>query len=261
VLVPRLFTPCATILLARLGLRPGDTLLDVACGTGIVVRLAAALLGPTGRVIGRDINEAMVARARSHVSPPDSASVDLGVSPAVPLDLDDGCVDAVTCQQGLQFFPEPDAALAEMRRCLRPNGRVAIAVWFSIDECPLWAALEAGLAEEFGSRRAADIRRPFSWPGAGALTTSMAGAGFDDVDVSDHTVVMHFEGGARQAMLALASTPFAADVTALSAGRYERMIHTVMRHLDRSSDPDDPVDIPARTLIATGGPSALGRSE
>ena len=260
-LVPRLFTPCATILLERLGLLPGDTLLDVACGTGIVVRLAAALLGPTGRVVGRDINEAMVAHAQSHVLQPDSASVDLGVSPAVPLDLDDDSVDAVTCQQGLQFFPDPDAALAEMRRCLRPDGRVAIAVWFGIEECPLWAALEAGLAEAFGSRRAADIRRPFSWPGAGALTTSMAGAGFDSVDVSDHTVVMHFEGGVRQAMRALVATPFAADVDALHADRYGRMTHTVMRHLDLSTDVDDPVNIPARTLVGTAGASALGRSE
>ena len=75
VLVPRLFTPCAEILLSRLGLRPGETLLDVACGTGIVVLLAAPMLGPGGLVIGRDINEAMVVRARSHALPPGSAGV------------------------------------------------------------------------------------------------------------------------------------------------------------------------------------------
>ena len=144
VLVPRLFTPCATILLQKLGLRAGETLLDVACGTGIVVRLAAPMLGPGGQVIGRDLNEAMIEQARRHALPPESASVVFGVSPAAPLDLEDASVDAVTCQQGLQFFPDPDAALAEMRRCLRPTGRVGIAVWFGIDECPLWAALEAG---------------------------------------------------------------------------------------------------------------------
>ena len=219
VLVPRLFTPCATILLETLGLRAGETLLDVACGTGIVVRLAAPMLGPGAvQVIGRDLNEAMIEQARRHALPPESASVAFGVSPAAPLDLDDASVDAVTCQQGLQFFPDPDAALAEMRRCLRPTGRVGIAVWFGIDECPLWAALEAGLAEQFGAERAAGIRRPFSWPGADALAAGLANAGFVDVRLSDHTVVMHFERGVRQAMRALVSTPFAADVSRARRG-------------------------------------------
>jgi SAM-dependent methyltransferase len=250
VLVPRLFTPCATILLEHLGLSTGETLLDVACGTGIVARLAAPLLGPGGRVIGRDLNEAMVVRARSHALPHGSASVVFGVSPAVPLDVADASVDAVTCQQGLQFFPDPGAALSEMRRCLRPKGRVAIAVWFGIDDCPLWAALEIGLAEQFGVEHAADIRRPFSWPGADALTAALAGSGFDDIRLSDHTVGMHFEGGVRQAMRALVSTPFASEVSALDADAYERMTLAVMRHLGRTTDADDSVDIPARTLIA-----------
>ena len=178
--------------------------------------------------------------------------MDLGVSSAAPLDLDDDSVDAVSCQQGLQFFPEPDAALAEMRRCLRPSGRVGIAVWFGIEECPLWAALEAGLTGRYGAQRAADIRRPFSWPGADALTAAMTGAGFADVCLSDYTVVMHFEAGVRQAMQAIAATPFAADVNALAADDYERMMHTVLRHLGRSTNLDDAVDIPARTLVATG---------
>ena len=249
VLVPRLFTPCATLLLERLGLRAGETLLDVACGTGVVARLAAPLLGRSGRVIGRDINEAMIVRARRHALGRDSASVEFGVSPASPLDLPDASVDAVTCQQGLQFFPEPGAALSEMQRCLRPDGRVAIAVWFVIDECPLWAALEVGLAEQFGAERAAGIRRPFSWPGAEALAAVLAGAGFNEIRLSDHTVGMHFEHGVRQAMRALVSTPFSAEVSALDADAYERMTHAVMRHLGRTTDADDSIDIPARTLI------------
>lgn len=217
-----------------------------------MVRLAAPLLGPAGLVIGRDINEAMVVRARSHAPAPGFARLDYGVSPAAPLDLDDESVDAVTCQQGLQFFPEPDAALAEMRRCLRLGGRVGIAVWFGIEECPLWAALEVGLAEQWGAEHAAGIRRPFSWPGADALNAGMAGAGFTDIRLSDHTVVMHFEGGVRQAMRATEATPFAAEVDALDAESYDRMMHTVMRHLGRSTDLDATVDIPARTLIGTG---------
>ena len=126
VLVPRLFAPCAVVLLARLGLTPGETLLDVACGTGIVARLAASVLGPAGRVLGRDLNQPMLERGRTHRLPPDSAPVELGVAPAAALDLPDGSVDAVTCQHGLQFFPDPVAALAEAHRVVRPGGRIAL---------------------------------------------------------------------------------------------------------------------------------------
>lgn len=251
ILVPRLFTPSTVILLARLGLRPSETLLDVACGTGIVVRMAAPVLGPTGRVIGRDLNEAMLERARRHRLPPDSATVEFGVSPAAPLDLGDGSVDTVTCQQGLQFFPDPDAAVAEMRRCLRPRGRVAIAVWRHIDECPLWAALEVGLAGYIGTERASGIRQPFSWPGEDALVAVMNKAGFSDVVVASHTVVMHFAGGVRQAVRVLDATPYAADIAVLDAAKLEHFTQTVTGALGRSRSPDEAVDIPARTLLAT----------
>ena len=102
-----------------------------------------------------------------------------------------------------------------------------------------------------GFERAAAIRRPFSWPGADALSAGLAGAGFADVRLSDHAVVMHFEGGVRQAMQALVSTPFAADFSALDSDEHERMARTVMGHLGRSTDLDETVDIPARTLSGT----------
>ncbi|HEY6379945.1 MAG TPA: methyltransferase domain-containing protein [Candidatus Dormibacteraeota bacterium] len=251
VLVPRLFAPCAVVLLARLGLTPGETLLDMACGTGIVGRLAAPVLGPAGRVIGRDLNDTMLQRGRMHPLPPDSAPVELGVAPAAALDLGDASVDAVTCQQGLQFFPDPLAALAEARRVLRPGGRVGVAVWYGIEECPLWAALEVALAEPFGAARAAGIRAPFSWPGAEALTAAMTAGGFDPPLVSTHTMVMHFEQGVRQALRALDATPYAADVAALDAGTQERMAQTAARVLHAPASLDAAVDIPARTLVAT----------
>lgn len=251
VLVPRLFAPCAVVLLARLGLTPGETLLDVACGTGIVARLAASVLSPAGRVIGRDLNEPMLERGRTYQLPPDSAPVELGVAPAAALDLPDGSVDAVTCQHGLQFFPDPVAALAEAHRVVRPGGRVGVAVWRGIEECPLWAALEVALTEPFGAARAAGIRAPFTWPGAEALTAAMSAGGFSDPLVSTHTMVMHFEHGVRHALRALDATPFAADVAALDGPTRERMAHTAARVLGAPAGLDAAVNIPARTLVAT----------
>ncbi|MDQ6874300.1 MAG: class I SAM-dependent methyltransferase [Actinomycetota bacterium] len=222
VLVPRLFTPCAVYLLTRLGLHPGEILLDVACGTGVVARLAAPVLGTAGRVFARDLTEAMIERGGSERLPADSAPIEYGVAPADRLDIADEAMDVVTCQQGLQFFPDAPEAVREMHRVLRPGGRVGIAVWRSIDECPLWAAAQAATAQRLDETQAAVLSAPFSWPGEEALLDVLREAGFNDLVVSTHTVVMHFD--ARDATRALG----------LSAG------------------PDDAVEIPARTLVGTG---------
>ncbi len=195
ILVPRLFAPCAITLLIRLGLHPGETLLDVACGTGIVVRFAAPVLGAAGRVVGRDVTPAMVEVARCEPARTAAAPCDWGLAPADAVDLPDGTADVVTCQQGLQFFADPDAAVREMHRVLRSGGRVGIAVWHAIEECPLWAAAQVAAAPQIGAERAAQLNTPFSWPGEATLVDVLERAGFADLVTSPHTIVMHFEEG------------------------------------------------------------------
>lgn len=252
VLVPRLFTPCAIALLVRLGLNPGEILLDVACGTGIVARLAAPVLGPTGRVLGRDLTEAMLERARTERLPADSAIVEYGVASADQLDVADETVDVVTCQQGLQFFPDALAATAEMFRVLRPGGRVGIAVWRGIEECPLWAAAQVAATELLGVERGALITAPFSWPGEKPLIGVLRKAGFIDIVVSTHSVVMHFEYGMRQALTSMVATPLSPHLAALDTDVYESFVRGATRALGLSEMPEDAVDIPARTLVGTG---------
>jgi ubiquinone/menaquinone biosynthesis C-methylase UbiE len=251
VLVPRLFTPCAIALLTRLGLAPGETLLDVACGTGIVGRLAAPVLGPTGRVVGRDLTEQMVEAARAVRLPADSAPVDYGVAPADRLDVGDATVDIVACQQGLQFFPDAPAAVAEMFRVLRPGGRVGIALWRRIEECPFWAAVRVAATEHLDAERAVLITAPFAWPGQAALVDVLGGAGFVDVVVSTHSVLMHFESGMRHALTSLAATPLGPHLAALDGEAYDSFVDAATRALGLSDTPDAPVDIPARTLVGT----------
>ncbi len=106
---------------ARLG--RGDRVLDVACGTGIVARLAAAEVGPTGSVAGVDVDPAMLEVA---VTGESARSIDWRQAPAGQLPWDAGSFDAVLCSQGLQFFKDRVAALREMRRVLGPDGRIAI---------------------------------------------------------------------------------------------------------------------------------------
>src|SRR5262245_11922824 len=113
ILVPTVFGPWATDLLELADLQPGERVLDVACGTGIVARLAAREVGTTGEVTGLDLNAGMLQVARSLLAP-SGASVTWVEGSALAMPLLDASFDVVLCQQGFQFFP--DRARSEERR-------------------------------------------------------------------------------------------------------------------------------------------------
>jgi ubiquinone/menaquinone biosynthesis C-methylase UbiE len=105
-IVPTLFTPWAEDLLTRVALQPGEHVLDVACGTGIVARLAAPQVGGTGRVVGVDLNTGMLDMARAQALPA-GATVEWQEGDATALPCDDATFDVVCCEQGLQFLVLP----------------------------------------------------------------------------------------------------------------------------------------------------------
>ncbi|QBS44825.1 methyltransferase domain-containing protein [Nocardia sp. CS682] len=109
----------------RLHLQPGQTVLDIACGPGEITASLADTVGPDGLSIGIDISESMLVRA-AHRHPADN-TVFLRAD-AQRLPLRDNTIDAVTCIAGLQLIPDPDTALAEMIRVLRPGGHLAVLV-------------------------------------------------------------------------------------------------------------------------------------
>src|ERR1700722_8583613 len=119
-LVPAVFRPWAPILVDLAHPRPGERVVDVACGTGVVARIVAARVGPKGTVVGVDLNPGMLSVARSAVStdPRASAPVQWQEASADKLPFPDGSFDIVYCQLGLQFFVDRAAALCEMRRVL-----------------------------------------------------------------------------------------------------------------------------------------------
>ncbi|MDJ0325072.1 methyltransferase domain-containing protein [Cryobacterium sp. PH31-AA6] len=131
-LQPVLFDPWARRLVSYAGLVPGQTVLDVAAGTGAVARAAASVVGVGGRVIASDISRAMLAAlAADLVAEPDQAAapIDALECSAAAIALPDASVDVVLCHQGLPFMPDRVAVAREMRRVLRPGGTVFVAVW------------------------------------------------------------------------------------------------------------------------------------
>lgn len=139
-------------LLAMAGLRPGEAVLDVACGTGVVSAAAAQAVGPTGRVLGVDIADAMVDAAAQHAKALGLAQARFERMEAEQLALpDDAGFDAALCALGLMYLPDPAAALRELRRVLRPGGRVVLAVWGERAHCgwaPLFGIVDAEVRSE-----------------------------------------------------------------------------------------------------------------
>lgn len=140
-IVPYLFRPWAQVLLDRASVQPGERVLDVACGTGIVAREAAKIVGSAGQAVGVDVNPAMLAVAQEAAAG-EGISVEWRESDASDLPFSDESFDAVFCQQGLQFFPQRDSATRKMHRVLVPGGRALVSVWRDLELHPFFAALD-----------------------------------------------------------------------------------------------------------------------
>jgi SAM-dependent methyltransferase len=171
-LVPALMEEWAPRVADAARIRPGDQVLDVACGTGVLTRAAADRAGPTGTVTGLDLDPGMLAVA-AHLSP----TLRWQRGSAVALPFRDHSFDAVVSQFGLMFFPDPAAGLREMMRVLVPGGRLALAVWASLADTPAYAA-EVALVDRLADGAAADaLRAPFELGEATRLSELCARAG------------------------------------------------------------------------------------
>lgn len=207
---PALFEPWAAVLVDRAAPRPGERVLDLACGTGIVTRRVAPAVGPDGSVVGVDCSSGMLEVA-GRLPMPGEATVEWLEGDAGALDLPDGAFDLVLCQQGLQFFPDRLAAAREMRRVLADDGRVVAAVWQGPEHHPLLEASTAAVARHLAVP-AADLDTPFSFGDAGALRRLLEDAGFARVDVTALTMDAFFPSA--EIFIAMTTTAAAAVLPA-----------------------------------------------
>lgn len=155
--VPALFADWPRQVLDAVEARPGERVLDVACGTGVLARAAAERVGPKGVVVGVDINDNMLEVARA-LQP----AISWQSAAAESLPYTAGSFDRVVSQFGLMFFQHPVEAIREMCRVSRVGGRICIAVWAALEETPGYQAMAALLTRLFGAELADSIAVPYS---------------------------------------------------------------------------------------------------
>jgi SAM-dependent methyltransferase len=149
--VPALFGEWAAYLVDAADPRPGQAVLDVACGTGVVARAVADRLGGSGRVVGVDRNKGMLAVAR-RIRP----DLEWHHGDAADLPFPAASFDLALCQAALMYFPDRVKALTEMARVVTAEGTVAVQVWASLESQPAYRPF-AKIAARHAGPQAIDL--------------------------------------------------------------------------------------------------------
>jgi ubiquinone/menaquinone biosynthesis C-methylase UbiE len=240
-LVPAVFGVWAPILVELAQPRPSERVLDVACGTGVVARIAAKRVGPSGTVVGIDLNPGMLSVARSVVSPDTrfGGQLQWQEASADKLPFPDGSFNVVYCQLGLQFFTDRPAALREMRRVLGTEGRLALMVWRGIHESPGFAVLADALQRHVGQAAAAIMRAPFGLSNAAELEALVRAAGFQDVAIQQRSGTVRFPTVERFVLSYVAGSPLAGPVSQGNDAARAALITDVRNALGKFTSNDE----------------------
>lgn len=185
--VPALFAQWTDVVLDAADVQAGQEVLDVGCGTGVLARAALTRVGVRGHVAAVDPNDGMLAVAR-HAE----AGIDWYTGVAEQLPFPDRSFDRTVSQFALMFFTDQKAALRELGRVTRRDGRLSVAVWDRLNNNQGYARLATLIEELFGSDAANAIRAPFQF-GEPKVLADIASYGFRDPRVATHHGLARFE--------------------------------------------------------------------
>lgn len=240
--------PAQDAMLDMAELRPGLAVVETAAGTGLVTFRAAAAVSPGGRVAATDISGEMVARGTAAAARLGIANVSFVRMDSEALDFADASFDRALCALGLMYMPGPAAALAEMRRVLRPGGRASVAVWGERRNCG-WAALFPIV----DARVQSEVCPLFFGLGApGALEADMRAAGFSQIDERRIASRLRFSDAESLLTAMIDGGAVALAAKRFSPATRREVEAEFLRSVDRFRTDAGGFDIPAEFVVATG---------
>ena len=240
-LVPAVTGQWAEPLLGIAGVEPGQRVLDVACGTGVLAGAAAERTGATGSVVGVDLNPAMIEVARRH-----RPELDVRQGDAAELPFGDSSFDAVVCQAAVFFFPDIDAAFSEMARVVRVGGVVAIHTFAGLDDQPVYGPFIDTVLGQAGAEARRLIDTYFSCGELPALRTSLEGAGLRVEQTSSPMGVASYASWDALIDAEIRSTPLADQLTDQQLAQIRVEAEGLLR---QHRTPDGALDVPIRAHL------------
>ncbi len=232
-LVPVLFEPWAFRMVEALKPWTGLHVLDLATGTGIVARQLGNQVGPSGKVIGVDINAQMLSLAKKRCS--DLSAVEFIECPADNLKIPSGSIDYVVCQQGFQFFPDKHKAAREIYRVLKGGGKIVATTWCTVDECEYFGSICKALEDMGESQISEMMRTPFDFILGSDLIAQFESIGFNNIELRQQEQNLVFDGGISSALDVAYSTPIGPKLRALPDNRQDEFLRNLTGYLNELS--------------------------
>ena len=233
-------------MLARVALRPGERVLDVACGTGLVALAAARAVGAAGRVLGVDLSGAMVEAAARRAETGGIAQARFLRMDAEALELADASVDVALCALGLMYLPDPLRALRELHRVVRPGGRIGLAVWGERGRCG-WAPVFSIVDAEVKS----DVCPLFFGLGAGdSLARACREAGLAQVEQQRIDALLVYDDGDHACDAAFVGGPVALAWSRFDAATRARVRAAYLESIARWRQPGGGFRVPGEFVVA-----------
>jgi SAM-dependent methyltransferase len=248
--------PVSAWMIDQLQLQPGHEVLELAAGPGDTGFMAAELVRPGGRLICSDAVEPMLAIARERAEQQDIENVEFKLLELEWIDLETASVDALLCRWGIMFVSDQGAAAREMRRVLRPGGRVALAVWDAPERNP-WATIPRRALLELGHAQAPEPGAPdmFALAEPGRLHELLQDGGFTDVH-TDSIEISSERSSVEQWLEETTdlSRPFAEVRERLDRAQWNSVLERVRALAEPFTGPDGTLRLPGSALV--GGASA-----
>ncbi len=221
----------------RAGLRQGEKILDLGCGTGIVARCAYKSLGDSVHITGVDVNEIALEKARE-ISALNAATIEWKQADVTALPFSNDTFDVLLCQQGLQYFPDRSCALNEIHRVLVNKGRIVFSVWRSIEFSPFYYELQKILEAYVNPEAASILSSAYNLSDSVVLRTLLESARFKNIKIQPVNIQMRYSPLEEFLFGSFFASPFVNDILALEETKRKEMFQAIRKSIPDYLDGD-----------------------